>query len=478
MFCSKDLLSMLVRLALLASVFITVNAQQTHGYLQGYNPAGVNSPNEGIGGFLYDSAARDLEVDVCVPQPIETFSNGTQVFSEEKYLVILLSQPENLIYYVDVHALNDVASLAYSNSVNCSLSPGSTRSLGNCTIIFDNIIIEQDALLMHCLEYSSNSIDGDVFIDTQNRSTSEVCDCQCSVGFVLGSVFQSFPQPDGTCDGSCSCTKLRQDCSCPAPYNETFVDTWNTLYKNASDTMGENVTIHKVVDVQVLTNCSTPYITYNTTSPTAAPTPEPVPTIAEVICTLEQFTSLCAALTLTGLLPKFENPDGGHTLFAPTNAALEGIGFEDLSILQLTDVLKLHVLPRRVKTFDDLECNKIYSTMLDNESTETVCVVAPESGEADLHRVEIVHKFQKGAGNQGTGLPLPQVSPDIFEQSNGNVLEIDGAILPSTVILPTAAPTAFFNFADYPMATPSSPTPPLPTGGDPTGVFVFDPDSA
>ena len=69
-------------------------------------------------------------------------------------------------------------------------------------------------------------------------------------------------------------TGNRGDGVCYAPLKETFVEVWNTLYKNSSDALGINVTISSASNVEILSNCVTgPNITYNATSVCLPPLP-------------------------------------------------------------------------------------------------------------------------------------------------------------------------------------------------------------
>jgi len=212
--------------------------------------------------------SRELQTDFCVPQPIAIVNNGTTpIFESAIYLIIFLQEPLNRTNFIDVVALDAMASVAYNSSVDCSLSPGSIRSLVNCSTITDNIIFERDSLLLKCQEYASNSVDGGTVFSDVNLYTNGTCDCTCGT---QATPFPALVAPDGTCP--CACSGNRPECVCNAPFDDLFVGTWNDIYKIASDDLGRNVSIFNATDARILTNCSSPNITYDTTS-VCIPTP-------------------------------------------------------------------------------------------------------------------------------------------------------------------------------------------------------------
>ena len=215
---------------------------------------------------------RELQSAICAPVPLNTIDGGVPIFEEETYLVVSLSEPQGRTNFIDVVALDSTATPAYAESVDCSLSNGSFRTLHNCTTVVTNVIFERDALVLKCLKYASNSVDGNTVVSTTNQYTGTFCECDCN-----GNVFAAIQASDGTCP--CACSGNTGTCTCYAPFQETLATNWNTRYKATTDALGANVTITNVYDVEILNNCGTPNITYNTSSvcvpPKFLPTPAP-----------------------------------------------------------------------------------------------------------------------------------------------------------------------------------------------------------
>jgi len=117
-------------------------------------------------------------------------------------------------------------------------------------------------------------------------------------------------------------------------------------------------------------------------------------------------------------------------LFAPTNEAFNKIDIALLSLADIEDILKIHILVGNVQTFDSLVCNKISKTLL-GEDTKTVCAntaartVLRSSSSGLVH----IEKFQQGKGNEETGTK-PWIDPVTMKSGNGNVLEVSNVILP------------------------------------------------
>mmetsp|Transcript_24259 Transcript_24259/g.57454 ORF Transcript_24259/g.57454 Transcript_24259/m.57454 type:complete len:436 (-) Transcript_24259:1688-2995(-) len=90
-------------------------------------------------------------------------------------------------------------------------------------------------------------------------------------------------------------------------------------------------------------------------------------TITGVACSLEDFSTLCAALKATGLDKSLdtvtEEPVTIFTVFAPTNAAFQELGAATLKFLLeintdlLAEILLFHVVADRALLIDDLECS-------------------------------------------------------------------------------------------------------------------------
>jgi len=73
------------------------------------------------------------------------------------------------------------------------------------------------------------------------------------------------------------------------------------------------------------------------------------PTIADVACGNDDFSTLCAAVTAAGLAETLSDPDAELTVFAPTNAAFAELGQATIDALladipALTNILLYHVV--------------------------------------------------------------------------------------------------------------------------------------
>lgn len=102
--------------------------------------------------------------------------------------------------------------------------------------------------------------------------------------------------------------------------------------------------------------------------------PEPF-SIADVLASNENFTTLVEALTKADLLSAFEDLDASYTLFAPTNDAFQavwdadnGIGsLDDLTAEQLVDILTYHAAEGAVLS-KDLTDGQEVPTLLEGQS--------------------------------------------------------------------------------------------------------------
>lgn len=90
-----------------------------------------------------------------------------------------------------------------------------------------------------------------------------------------------------------------------------------------------------------------------TPPPTPSPTTAATQSIAQYVCSDDQFFKLCSYLELTGLYDTL-NSDGRYTLFAPTDAAFEQLTIlPELSDEEIKGVLLYHVAPSEL-TYKDL----------------------------------------------------------------------------------------------------------------------------
>ncbi|KAL3903803.1 MAG: hypothetical protein SGARI_005220, partial [Bacillariaceae sp.] len=92
-------------------------------------------------------------------------------------------------------------------------------------------------------------------------------------------------------------------------------------------------------------------------APAPAPAPDGCQTIAEIACGVDDFSTLCAAVTQAGLADALS--EGEWTVFAPTNAAFSELGdaldavLGDLDLL--TSILLFHAVDKPVFA-EDLRC--------------------------------------------------------------------------------------------------------------------------
>lgn len=193
----------------------------------------------------------------CIPQPIRT-EGLVPIFAEEKWIYVELTAPNGEINYVDIFALNDAVPLAYADAINCTYSYGSIREVSNCTTIITGIRFQRTGVLVKCLEYTSNSLDGATFTSTVDNYENAT-----SIGDIA-------------------------PCLCYAPYNVTFNSTLNDRYESMTDFQGSDVTILSANEVEVIPDCPpSELITYNSTTvclpsvpppPRITPRPSPHPT--------------------------------------------------------------------------------------------------------------------------------------------------------------------------------------------------------
>lgn len=93
-------------------------------------------------------------------------------------------------------------------------------------------------------------------------------------------------------------------------------------------------------------------------------------TIADLAVATEELSTLVTALDTAGLVPTFDDPDATFTVFAPTNAAFEAVGEENLQALlddqeALTAVLSQHVV-------SGAEVNNVAAYAANGTSVETL----------------------------------------------------------------------------------------------------------
>jgi hypothetical protein len=171
---------------------------------------------------MEEDVEDDLDIEYCKPVPIMVDEFGLEHFLAEKFLLVYVEGAKSK--KVDAEALSTTFTDAYNRRVDCSYSLGSMRALANCAVISDEVEIVDDAVLVKCDEYKTNSADGKVFLGGKPQT----CECTCE----NDGEEQIFKQLvlNEVCD--CFCGKpSEQDCICPAPYFDRFVKVWNRLYQ-------------------------------------------------------------------------------------------------------------------------------------------------------------------------------------------------------------------------------------------------------
>jgi len=183
-----------------------------------------------------------------------------------------------------------------------------------------------------------------------------------------------------------------------------------------------------------------------TTSPTAVLSPTPCKTIANVLTTTPEFSTLASLVEAAGVVDLMN--DATLTLFAPTNDAIAALPSElvdtilgDAELLDL--ILFGHVVSRQEILVKDLECEGgpiSALTMANALEAEISCLLS-----TDGIGNEVIDTFISD-----TGLPAKIVGPDGMA-CNGIVHAIDAVILPeipatdapvSETLDPTPAPVA------------------------------------
>lgn len=153
------------------------------------------------------------------------------------------------------------------------------------------------------------------------------------------------------------------------------------------------------------------------TTTTAAP--EAGNTIADIVSSNPDFSTLLAAVQAAGLTDALADPNATLTVFAPTNAAFEaalsalGITADDLlaNTELLTAILSYHVLPEIV-TSGDLAAAGTEEIPVTTLGGEELIVVVGDAGNVTFR-------------NQ-----TASVSQADVEASNGVIHVIDGVLLP------------------------------------------------
>lgn len=87
---------------------------------------------------------------------------------------------------------------------------------------------------------------------------------------------------------------------------------------------------------------------------TPSPTPASAQTIAETVCSMDEFFTLCSLIEMSPVISDMLNSDGTYTLFAANNAAFDVIlNMVDLSDEEIIGLLMYHIAPNLL-TYNEL----------------------------------------------------------------------------------------------------------------------------
>ena len=145
---------------------------------------------------------------------------------------------------------------------------------------------------------------------------------------------------------------------------------------------------------------------------------------AEIACSLDDFSTLCTAVTEAGLAEALGGSSGDRmdgmmhwTVFAPTNDAFAKLGDTLDAVLAdkdlLTSILLFHAVPNKVLYEQDLRCSRRIE-MASGVDSRHVCL-----GD---------ELFQKGAANPRAN--MPKIIGTDVGACNGVIHVIDEVMLP------------------------------------------------
>jgi uncharacterized surface protein with fasciclin (FAS1) repeats len=157
---------------------------------------------------------------------------------------------------------------------------------------------------------------------------------------------------------------------------------------------------------------------------------DPLPSITDIACTTDEFSTACALLEAAGLDLTLD-AGGPFTIFLPNNEGFSNLGQDLIDLLldaenaaTLEEVLLNHVLDSEtVVLSEDLVCD-VAVPMLSGETTTTICV----------ERTEDILQLGQGnlALNQDEEL-LPNIVEADILTCNGVVHQISNVILPQSI---------------------------------------------
>jgi len=212
-----------------------------------------------------------------------------------------------------------------------------------------------------------------------------------------------------------------------------IVGVGSTATVVAPDNLAGNNVVH-VVDTVLL-----PFVLPE--SPTEEPVPEaptvedngiPSDSIAGVALTVDDLSSLVAALTAADLVGAFVDPTLTYTVLAPTNeafadllATLDVDSLDDVPLDTLSEVLKYHVITVGAVTSDQLTDGQVIPTLQGGELTVDL---SSEPG-------SVIFK--------GVGSDAKVVIPDVVA-GDSVVHVIDSVLLPISLDTPPTPPPSPF----------------------------------
>ena len=220
-----------------------------HGKFRGIRSEEQNQRKlpEDMNAAAGDTTGGTVETTICTPTPLSMGVDGLPRYTEDKVVVVVVEGSETS--FIDRIALGATLAPAYNSAVNCEYSLGSVRELKDCEVIPESISSpDAQVFLLRCMEYFSNSLDNGIFMAEENLYGFGTCECSCTTDGA-----EPFPQlvsKSGECDCPCEGSP---DCVCYAPFVDSLLENWNTLYQNVTDDESSgDVTIVDLIEVTVL----------------------------------------------------------------------------------------------------------------------------------------------------------------------------------------------------------------------------------
>lgn len=191
---------------------------------------------------------------------------------------------------------------------------------------------------------------------------------------------------------------------------------------------------------------------------TPSPTPASAQTIAETVCSMDEFFTLCSLIEMSPVVSDMLNGDGTYTLFAANNAAFDVIlNMVDLSDDEIMGLLLYHIAPNLL-TYNEL------------------LQIAPGKIETSVPGASI---DVNANGDEVLLNGKVKITTKDIVASNGIIQVVDQVIIPE-ISAPTDSPTK--GSTDSPTEAPVTPAPTLkPTEEvtpEPTPVPTLKPTEA